>query len=88
VYVYVVGYTYRSIWDAFCSRALYPGRAILLGQLLAYSDVIDETRRDELAQYPKLSEVEAERDSVGSRSIHNLLLRGKSILYLNVPRRR
>jgi hypothetical protein len=34
---------------------LYPGRAILLDQLLAYSDMIDETRRDELAQYPKLS---------------------------------
>lgn len=61
MYVYVVGYTYRSIWDAFCSRTLYSGRAILLDQLLAYSDVIDETRRDELAQYPKLSKVEAER---------------------------
>jgi hypothetical protein len=69
VNVYVFGYTYRSIWDAFCSRTLYPGRAILLGQLLAYSDVIDETRRDELAQYPKLSKVEAEGGGVESRSI-------------------
>jgi hypothetical protein len=34
---------------------LYPGRAILLDQLLAYGDMIDETRRDELAQYLKLS---------------------------------
>ena len=70
MYVDVVGYTYRSIWDAFCSRTLYPGRAILLDQFLAYSDVVDETRRDELAQYPKLSNVEAEGYGVGPRSIN------------------
>ena len=55
MYVYVIGYTYRSIRDAFCSRTLFPGRAILLDQLLTYSNVIDETRRYELTQYPKLS---------------------------------
>lgn len=55
MYVHVVGYTYCSIRDAFCSRTLYSGRAILLDQFLAYGDVINETRRDELAQYPKLS---------------------------------
>lgn len=78
MYVYVLGYTHRSIWDAFCGRTLYPGRAILLDQLLAYSDVVDETRRDELAQHPKLSKVEAERWV-------NTYYVGKLILYLNVP---
>jgi hypothetical protein len=83
VYVYVVGYTYRPVWDAFCGRTLYPGRAILLDQLLAYSDVIDETRRDELAQHPKLSKVEAERWRGGVKV--NTYYVGKLILYLNVP---
>ena len=57
MYEYVFRYTQRSIWDALRSRTLYPGRAVLLDQLLAHSDVIDETRRHELAQHPKLSEV-------------------------------
>jgi hypothetical protein len=57
VYIYVFRYAQRSIRDALCGRTLNPGRAVLLDQLLAYGDVIDETRRDKLAQYPKLSKV-------------------------------
>ena len=57
MYEYVLRYTQCPIWDALCSRTLYPGRAVLLDQLLAHSDVIDETRRHELAQHSKLSNV-------------------------------
>ena len=57
MYEYVFRYAQRSIWDALCSRTLYPSRAVLLDQLLAHSDVIDETRSHELAQHPKLLNV-------------------------------
>jgi hypothetical protein len=82
VYEYVFRYTQRSIWDAFCSCTLYPGRTVLLNELLAYSNVIDETRRDELAEYPKLSKV---RGGMGGQVMLYLLL---LLLYLNVPWRR
>ena len=79
MYVHVFRYTQRSIWNALCSCTLYPGRAVLLNQLLTCSDVIDETRRDELAEYLNLSKV---RGGMGGQVMLYLLLLP---LYLNVP---
>lgn len=63
MYVYVFDYTQRSIGDTFCCRTLYASCTVLLDQLLTYGDLVDEARRDELAEYPELQKVETVRVS-------------------------
>jgi hypothetical protein len=63
VYVYVFGYTQRSIGDTLCCRTLYASCTVLLDQLLTYGDLVDETRRDELTEYPELQKAETVRVS-------------------------
>ena len=63
MYVYVFGYTQRPIGDTLCCRTLYASCTVLLDQLLAYGDLIDETRRDKLSEYPELQNVETVRVS-------------------------
>jgi hypothetical protein len=72
VYEHVFGYTQRPIGHSLCGSTLHPSCAVLLDQLLAYGDLIDEARRDELAQYLELSRVEM--------AWFNVMIMGNSLL--------